>query len=487
MFDITEPLKSDAISPDGKPVSLQKQLTERIQQAILSGYLPADTRLMSSRALSKELGISRNTVVNVYEHLAAEGYILADRQGTRVAPVSGLASKATAPMQSRPDTVQLATRLTPFITNPLQPESDALLSPGMPAIKEFPITVWRRAIERANRQFMPRMLGYGAPTGEYALRDAIATHLHVARGVRCDPHRIVITEGARQALELCVTLLTDPGDTVWMEEPGYRGAKAAFSAGNLHMEMMKVDGEGVCIPEDAWQNRAPKLIYLTPAHQYPTGAVLSVSRRLSLITQAARKNAWLIEDDYDGDFRHSGGPIASMQGLTEDAPVFYIGSFSKTMFPSLKLGYVVFPANVMKQASPVLNEIMRSGQQLQQLALADFMKSGEFGRHLGRMRRLYRERQRILRQALTEHFSPEQVLGGKSGMHLTLLLAPGTDDKKIVSLARQHGIGVQAFSSYSVSNDAAAGLVIGYGNTPAEVIPEAVSVLAALSRQERRF
>ncbi|MCK8145587.1 aminotransferase-like domain-containing protein [Citrobacter sedlakii] len=251
--------------------------------------------------------------------------------------------------------------------------------------------------------------------------------------------------------------------------------------------MMKVDGEGVCIPEDAWQNRAPKLIYLTPAHQYPTGAVLSVSRRLSLITQAARKNAWLIEDDYDGDFRHSGGPIASMQGLTEDAPVFYIGSFSKTMFPSLKLGYVVFPANVMKQASTVLNEIMRSGQQLQQLALADFMKSGEFGRHLGRMRRLYRERQRILRQALTEHFSPEQVLGGKSGMHLTLLLAPGTDDKKIVSLARQHGLGVQAFSSYSVSNDAAAGLVIGYGNSPAEVIPEAVSVLAALSRQERRF
>ncbi|POD90930.1 hypothetical protein BVY06_22480 [Pectobacterium odoriferum] len=316
--------------------------------------------------------------------------------------------------------------------------------------------------------------------GERTLREALAMHLFIARGVRCEASSIIITEGARQALELCVNLLTDPGDTVWMEDPGYYGARAAFNAGKLRTVMMAVDEDGMRVPDEAWQTPIPKLIYTSPAHQYPTGAVLSVSRRLALISGAEKTGAWIIEDDYDGDFRHSGSPISCMQGLLENAPVLYIGSFSKTMFPSLRIGFVVLPASIIEQAGNILNEVLRNGQHLQQLALADFMKSGEFGRHLGRMRRLYRERQRILRDALTENFAHDQILGGKSGIHLTLRLAPGTDDKRVAELARQRGLGVQALSSYCESTGSASGLVIGYGNTYSEDIPAAVNVLTSL-------
>lgn len=483
VFDITESLKSGAATPEGKPVSLQKQLTERIRQAILSGRLPAGERLMSSRLLAKELHVSRNTVVNAYEHLAAEGYIMADRQGTRVAHLSDSGRAAIPALKKCQSGVQLAGRLRLLLDNPQRLAAEAHLSPGVPAVREFPLVAWRRSLDRAVRQVQPRSLGYSEATGEPALREAIAAHLHVARGVLCDASRIIITEGAKQALELCVMLLTDPGDTVWMEEPGYRGAGTIFSGGNLRTLLLNVDDEGIRVPDEAWHTHVPRLIYTSPAHQYPTGAVLSVSRRLSLISEAGKAGSWVIEDDYDGDFRHSGSPISSMQGLVQDAPVLYIGSFSKTMFPSLRLGFVVLPADIMEQAESVLKEILRTGQHLQQLALADFMKSGEFGRHLGRMRRLYRERQRVLRNALAAEFSPEQILGGKSGTHLTLKLAPGTDDKKIAELASQRGLGIQPLSSYCQNTGSATGLVIGYGNTAAKDITASVSVLITLINQ----
>lgn len=480
MFDITEPLHPGATTADGERISLQKQLKERIRHAILSGFLPPKKELLSSRALSKELGISRNTVVNVYDQLAAEGYLLADRQGTRVAALPGPDRVIVPALKLQMSDVRLAERMRPYVDNAHSLPADTLLSPGMPALREFPLTSWRRSLDRAARQLLPSSLSYANPKGERTLREALATHLFIARGVRCEASCIVITEGARQALELCVNLLTDPGDTVWMEDPGYYGARAAFNAGKLRTVMMAVDEDGMRVPDEAWQPPIPKLIYTSPAHQYPTGAVLSVSRRLALISEAEKTGAWIIEDDYDGDFRHSGSPISCMQGLLENGSVLYIGSFSKTMFPSLRIGFVVLPARIIERAGNIFNEILRNGQHLQQLALADFMKSGEFGRHLGRMRRLYRDRQRTLRDALTANFAHDNILGGKSGTHLTLKLAPGTDDKRIVELARQKGLGVQALSSYCESNTTASGLVIGYGNTYPDDIPTAVHILTSL-------
>jgi GntR family transcriptional regulator/MocR family aminotransferase len=242
---------------------------------------------------------------------------------------------------------------------------------------------------------------------------------------------------------------------------------------------MRVDQEGMAVPPDAWRANPPKLIYTSPAHQYPTGAVLSVARRLDLIAQARRTGAWLIEDDYDGEFRHTGEPIASMQGLVPDAPVLYVGSFSKTMFPALRIGFVVLPRSMVAQTGTALQEMLRGGHRLEQLALANFIEAGEFGRHLGRMRRLYRERQQALREALAGCFEVAQILGGNCGMHLTLRLPPRISDRAVVELAQQQRLNPRALSGFALQPcDEDNGLVIGYGSTPAEAIAPAVGALA---------
>lgn len=485
MIEITGNLRAGATTPDGESVSLQKQLVGRLQQAILSGRLPAGSPLPSSRALAEELGVSRNTVVNAYDHLAAEGYVLADRQGTRVTSLSSQVGHSEHRQHVQPP-ITLARRLGRFAQIHPRPATEALLLPGVPALDSFPLVAWRRSLERVTARVLPDTLDYGPPAGEPELQNAIAAHLHIARGIHCDGSQVVVTEGAHEALSLCVTLLTNPGDTAWVEDPGYRGAKAAFLAGDLRTVPVRVDKEGLAVTPDAWQTRPPKLVYTTPAHQYPTGAVLSVARRLELIAEATRAGAWLIEDDYDGEFRHTGEPISSMQGLVPDAPVLYVGSFSKTMFPSLRIGFVVFPRGVMSQAQAALNELLRGGHRLEQLALADFIRSGEFGRHLGRMRRLYRERQHVLRTALSEHFPESEILGGKSGMHLTLRLSPEIEDRSVVERAQRHGIAARALSTFTIESAACQnGLVLGYGNTRSDEIAAAIGVLGRVAEEVR--
>jgi GntR family transcriptional regulator / MocR family aminotransferase len=467
-----------------KAAPLQKQLIERLQQAILTGRLPAGSMLPSSRSLAAEMGVSRNTVVIAYEHLAAVGYVVADQKGTRVSPLSSPAARGESPAATAAPQVAYAARLGQFAATRTHADQTSALISGTPALDRFPLSAWRRALERSMERTLPLALGYGAPAGEPALRDAIATHLRMARGVRCEGSQVVITEGAQEALNLCVRLLTNPGDVAWVEDPGYRGAKAAFTVGDLRTLPMPVDAEGLAVPADAWLGDPPKLIYTSPAHQYPTGAVLSVARRLALIAQARRHGAWLIEDDYDGEFRHTGEPIASMQGLVDDAPVLYVGSFSKTMFPALRIGFVVLPRALATHAAVAVQEMLRGGHRLEQLALAHFITSGEFGRHLGRMRRLYRERQQALRDALTVHFAPAQILGGDCGLHLTLRLPPSVCDRTLVERARANGLNPRALSSFALQpHEDTNGLVIGYGNTPAEQLTPAVHTLAGLVRE----
>jgi GntR family transcriptional regulator/MocR family aminotransferase len=492
MIEIIGPLirSADAASLNGgsggveKPPPLQKQLIERLQQAILAGRLPAGSLLPSSRLLAAEMGVSRNTVVIAYEHLAAVGYVIADQQGTRVSPLSSATARdGETPSQSAAPEIAYAARVGQFAATRTHACNTFPLTPGTPALDRFPLTAWRRALERSMEHALPVALGYGEPAGEPALRDAIAAHLRMARGVRCEGAQVVITEGAQEALNLCVRLFTNPGDTAWVEDPGYRGAKAAFNLGDLRTLPIPVDSEGMAAPPGAWLAHPPKLIYTSPAHQYPTGAVLSVARRLALIAQARRSGAWLIEDDYDGEFRHTGEPIASMQGLVDDAPVLYVGSFSKTMFPALRIGFVVLPRAIAGHTAVALQEMLRGGHRLEQLALARFIESGEFGRHLGRMRRLYRERQQALRDALGAHFAPGQILGGDCGMHLTLRLPPALNDRILVERARAEGLNPRALSSFALHPDAATnGLVIGYGNTAAERLAPAIQTLAALAR-----
>ncbi|MDE1011367.1 MAG: PLP-dependent aminotransferase family protein [Paraburkholderia fungorum] len=483
MIEIIGPLANPAAGSVEKSVPLQKQLIERLQQAILAGRLPAGSLLPSSRLLAAEMGVSRNTVVIAYEHLAAVGYVVADKKGTRVSPLSSPAARGEPQTLPPAPDVAYAARVEQFTATRTHVDNTLPMTPGTPALDRFPVAAWRRALERAMERALPLALGYGNPAGEPALRDAIAAHVRMARGVRCEGSQVIITEGAQEALNLCVRLFTNPGDIAWVEDPGYRGAKAAFNLGDLTMVPMPVDPEGIAVPPDAWHTHPPRLIYTSPAHQYPTGAVLSVARRLELIAQTRRCGAWLIEDDYDGEFRHTGEPIASMQGLVDDAPVLYVGSFSKTMFPALRIGFVVLPRAIAAHTAVALQETLRGGHRLEQLALAHFIDSGEFGRHLGRMRRLYRERQQALRDALAEHFAPSQILGGNCGMHLTLRLPPSISDRTLAARALAERLNPRALSGFALQQrDDANGLVIGYGSTPAGQLAPAVRVLAGLAR-----
>lgn len=464
---------------------LQRQLIQRLKHAIFEGQLAAGAKLPSSRALAEELNISRNTVLVAYEQLSAEGYIVADRQSTRVAQLSSYSRAAQTIEGETTERVFSAEHLTHIVPSScLYGDRVQPLTPGLPALNQFPIHLWRRALDTALHASLPAVLSYGDPLGEPALRQAIAQHLGVSRGVRCDASQIVMTEGAQEALSLCVRLFTHPGDTVWLEDPGYRGARTAFYAGDLNLVPMRVDQDGIVVPSQAWLRDAPRLIQTTPSHQYPKGAVLSLTRRIDLIEQASRTGAWIIEDDYDSEFRHQGEPIAAMQGLFPEAPVLYIGTFSKTMFPALRLGFLILPKPIAARLTPLIGELLRGGHRLEQLAMAAFIESGQFARHLGRMRRLYRERQTALREALSAYFDVEhEVLGGNSGLHLTVRLPEELSDQAIMKKARLGGMNPGALSAFAIAPQPDDnGLVIGYGNTSAERFAPLIKQLSRIAR-----
>lgn len=476
---------------DAEP--LQRQLHRRLQEAILAGRLAPGSRLPGSRALAEGLGVSRNTVIAAYEQLSAEGYLRPDRQGTRVAALArpaaatarGRAAGAEAFSPAQPSLAQgLAQRLAHIQPTGAGTQFGLPLRPGVPALSHFPLAAWRRALDRAITQAGPGALAYGEPLGEPVLRAAVARHLSVARGVRCSPEQVVITEGAQEALSLCARLLSNPGDLAWVENPGYRGAKAALRAADLSLHPLPVDREGLCATEQDWARHPPRLIYVTPSHQYPTGAVLSAARRLQLMAQAQRHGCWLIEDDYDSEFRHAGESIGAMQGLVPQAPVLYVGTFSKTLFPSLRLGFLVLPEALLPRLQGPLGELLRGGQRHSQLALAQFMENGEFARHLGRMRRLYRSRQSALRQALQEHLAvPHQIEGGHCGLHLCVRFGSAWPDQALAEQAHRHGMAPSALSGFAVSpGPADNGLVLGYGNTPSELFAPLIQRLSGLMR-----
>ncbi|WP_431097371.1 PLP-dependent aminotransferase family protein [Polaromonas aquatica] len=460
--------------------SLQRQLYQRLKEGILKGQLAAGSRLPGSRALAETLSVSRNTVTIAYEHLISEGYVRADRKGSTVAALMRPVQREAQAENNAPSRVAL--RLSRIRSSPARSDTSTALRPGVPSLSHFPLAVWRRMLDRAVREASPAELNYGDPFGQAELRAAIAAHVARTRGVHCEPSQVIVTEGAQEALMLCVRLLTNPGDTAWVEDPGYRGAKAAMHAGDLRIVPKRMDEEGLHVGAADWRSRTPRLIYTTPSHQYPTGAVMSVARRLALISDARKHGTWIIEDDYDSEFRHSGEPIGAMQGLVADAPVLYVGTFSKTMFASLRLGFLVMPPRLLVSAQDALREMLRGGHSHEQLAMAGFIESGQFARHLGRMRRLYRERQHALRGALTRHLRvPHIIEGGQGGLHLAVRLPRDFPDARIAEAARQYGMAPMPLSSFAMAPALEDnGLVLGYGNTATELLDPLVKRLSQL-------
>lgn len=455
----------------------QRSLYMALRDAVRQGVLKAGSQLPGSRVLAAALSVSRNTVNAALEQLAIEGYVLRDRQGTRVAQLANIARSQPAPP------VTLARRVQQLPGGVLRHSPALALTPGIPAANYFPLAVWRRLTERVWRDEGSPLLTYGESAGEWRLRAAIARHLAISRGIDCDAGQIVITEGAQEALMLCVHLLSDAGDHAWVEEPGYGGAKSAFLAAGLQVTGMPVDEEGMVLnPAVA----TPRMIYTSPSHQYPLGHVMSATRRLALLDYAQRVGSWIVEDDYDSEFRYPGEPIPAMLGMVANPPVVYLGTFSKTLFPSLRIGFMVMPPALAQAAEPVISSLLRGGHRAEQLTLARFIEDGHYARHLAAMRRLYRKRQSHLLEAVGDELQvAHQVYGGGGGLHLTLSI-PGIDDEAVVRAARQRQLAPHALSRFWLHKGAASsGLVLGYGNTSATHFGAAVRTLNRLIVQSQ--
>ena len=459
----------------------QRLLHECLRAAIRDGTLAAGTRLVASRALAEELGIARNSVLYAYEQLASEGYVVGDRRGTVVAALAPDRQPQAAGAGGQQPGLSQRARDLREVGGPANMQGAFV--PGVPALDHFPLALWRRMLERALRSLSIKQLNYADPAGEPRLRAAIADHLRASRGVVCGAEQVFITDGTQSSLDVCMRALADQGDTLWIEHPGYGGALASARWAGLRIAAIGVDEDGIAPRADDWLLQPPRLIYTTPSHQYPTGGVLSLRRRLALIEAARSAGALIIEDDYDSEFRHDGPPLPAMQGLQPDAPVVYLGTFSKTMFPSLRIGFLVVPPALAQALSQMRAQSSARGRVAEQLALAEFLQSGQFALHLRRMRRLYRQRRDALVAALDEHLgTAAEVHGGSAGMHLALRFHDQQlDDAAISARLRELGIVAHSLSRHGVQAGGGwRGLMLGYAQIPAEEMDGLVRQLASV-------
>ncbi|APW42641.1 PLP-dependent aminotransferase family protein [Rhodoferax saidenbachensis] len=467
---------------------LHRQLYEALRRAILDGKLAAGDRLPSSRELTQDLNLSRNTVVAALNQLCVEGY-MSSRVG------SGTYVNDNVP-KARP---RVRTHHTPRQLTGLSKRGTALSStfcateleiqpftPGIADFSAFPVALWQRLQNKHWRMTYPEMLDYSSSGGHTPLRRAVADYLRVFRSVPVEVDQVIITSGTQQSLELCTQLLADHGDTVWLEDPAYWGAVKAFMATGLQLHPVSVDQHGIA-PTPADEKKPPRVIYTTPSHQYPTGAVMSLARRQQILSIARTHKAWVLEDDYDSEFRFSGPPISSLAGLDQDERVLYMGSFSKVLYPGLKLGYLVVPKRLVAAFKQAHYDLNRPGQMPLQAALAEFIELGHFASALRRARQSYAERRRCLLEALQPCLGEQaQITGAEQGLHLCLRLPNTFDDKALAQRLGTAGLVVRALSAYCLHRRDAKGLVIGYGYAPLEEIKRHGPVLAKMLRAELR-
>lgn len=467
---------------------LHRQLYEAMRRAMLDGKLGASERLPSSRDLAQDLGLSRNTVVAAINQLGVEGYLVSRvGSGTYVNDnVPRLHSgRNTRNHPGRPAPVMTAARLSTrgkaltgsFCAHTLEVQP---FTPGIADFSAFPLALWQRLQNKHWRMTYPDMLDYASAGGYAPLRRAIADYLRVFRSVQLDADQVIVTSGTQQSLELCARLLADHGDTVWVEDPAYWGAVKAFMASGLSLHPVPVDEQGIS-PRAADDALPPRLIYVTPSHQYPTGSVMSLPRRHQLLQTARAHDAWILEDDYDSEYRFSGPPVSSLEGLDTDGRVLYMGTFSKVLYPGIKLGYLVVPKALVEAFRQAHYDLNRPGQMPLQAALAEFIEMGHFSSALRRARQGYAERRQLLLDALRPLLGQPGgpfISGAEQGLHLCLRLPHGTDDHALAQRIAQQGLTVRPLSAYCLRRDDLRGLVIGYGYAPLADIARCGRLLA---------
>jgi GntR family transcriptional regulator / MocR family aminotransferase len=470
-------------------VPLHRQLYSEIRKAILTGRLRRKQRIPSSRYLAKSLEISRTTVTNCYDQLQSEGYIeTVMGSGTFVCsqlPDELLVSSGVEGNYKINSPQIILSEYGVSLKNvdtSRRKELDLSInfSYGCPALDMFPMKIWRKLLSR-HCSFDSDWLNYASNTlGDQGLREAIAIYISRFRAVKCEPEQILITNGTQQALSLIVRLLVNKGDVIALEDPGYPSARKIFLSQEAQLLPIAVDSDGLIVRELVQHNGScPSLVYITPSHQFPTGAILSLPRRLELLNWAQQTGALIIEDDYDSEYRYGEKPIPSLQGLDTSQSVIYVGTFSKVLFPSLRIGYIVLPPKLV----PVFNSAKwltdRQLPTLEQLVLADFIQEGHLERHTRRMRSLYENRRNILVEELNKEFGKQvTILGEKAGIHIMVKFHTNKDDEEIVKSAASKGVGIFPASPHYLHGNSKGEFIFGYAQLNEKQIKEGIKKLA---------
>ena len=451
---------------------LSKQLYSLLQEAILSGRLAGGIKLPGTRALSKGLNVSRNTVVSAFEQLMIEGYIYG-KIGAGTFVTKDLPDKVFELKEPAPENKRSAVQNKNFESNFNKKElqelsfSRAEIYPfqnGIPSLEEFPLSTWLKITNKVGSYLPYLQLGYENSAGYKSLRSAVAEYLKTYRAVKCTPEQIIIINGSQQGLDLIGRVLLKKNKNVLLEDPCYWGTRSSLISTNVNIYPTPVDDEGIDIGYAVKNYPDADFIYTTPSHQFPLGSIMSVSRRLELLEYSKKKNAWIIEDDYDSEFRYSGSPLPSLQGMDEWKRVIYIGTFSKVLFPGLRLGYMVLPSiEMVKHFAVAKSMIDRQSPIFEQLITTKFIEDGHFTRHIRKMRMLYKSRQEFLINELRKEIGDTiKVNPSEAGMQLIVRLPKKMNDKKVASIASKNKLIVYPLSNYVLKFKREPALILGY-------------------------
>ena len=454
-------------------IPLHRQLFAELRTSIAGGTLRGGTRLPSTRDFALERGVSRKTAEEAYAQLEAEGYV--ERRvgsGTYVCELP-LPRRRTVRMEGR-RALSSRGRTAGRSMACVEPREVRAFAAGLPALDHFPIATWQRLVSSHARRLDPGSLVYGDPAGDPALREAVAAYLGAARGVQCEAGQVVIVSSSQEALHLLAHLLLDPGDAAWLEEPGYYGARAALASAGASIVPVPVDDDGLDVAAGVALAPDARVAYVTPSNHYPLGCAMSLDRRLALLAWARRHDAWIVEDDYDGEFRYDGRPLTAIQGLDTAGRVIYAGTFTKSLYPSLRLAYVVLPPDLVAPFVAARTQVDGHPPPFLQRVTADFLRFGHFDAHLKRMRTLYRERRDRAVRLLSKHVE----LGAANAGFRVVAFTSG-DDRDLAERGARAGLELPTLSRL-YSGKPRHGLVLGYMGLAPAALTQSVKALARL-------
>lgn len=456
--------------------TLARELHAQLRAAILDGRLPANSALPATRKVAEALGVARNTVMTVYDLLIAEGYLI-PRKGAKPQVAEFARRRPKSPKASADESRFAPIWRTPFLQpSPARKLPEQNFRLGIPDHRHFPHDVWRRLMAQTLRKSSRQPFAYAPSQGIPVLREAIAQHVAFARAVACTADDVIVTSGAQQAFDLIARLLVTPGQTkVAVEEPGYPPVRAAFAAAGAQLVPLPVDDEGLCVerlPEDV------RIISVTPSHQSPTGVAMSLRRRTALLDFARTHRAVIVEDDYDGEFRFGGRPLDALQTLDRDALVFYVGTFSKSLFPSLRKGFVVAPAWARSGLITVKHCVDSHCDSITQSVLAAFIRDGHLARHVRHMRTVYAERREALLDGLQSELGEWlQLIPSEAGLHLAARIRDPARASKILPMVLRYAPGAESTADYAMTRDIEPAVTFGYGVIDAGEIARAITKL----------